>query len=350
MVNRCRLCLLAAGLVACASPAPPPLEANARPAHHTADGHFQNTDTLGGILRDTVRADSLVSTKRTEVYALPVVRGNEDAWQDSLQGTATWIGHSTYYLRLRGVGVLTDPIFSSRSSPVPFFGPKRGTPPGRALDSLPSVDLVLISHDHYDHLDKSSIKRIHKRYPAAVFAAPLRVGGILRDWGIPAAQVLELDWWQEARWQGLRLLCVPAHHTSRRGAFQSSRNRTLWAGWVLQQGERKMWFAGDMGMGNGDYYRAIAEREAPFDLVLLPIGSYLPGRYTSQHISPRQAVQLHRQMRSRFSLPMHWGDFGMTYEQLEDPPRDLGRALADQGVDAARFPVPRHGEIVPLDW
>lgn len=342
--------MLMAGLVSCSLSGPPPVpETQTRPAHHSGDGYFLNTDTTGGILRDTIRPDSLVSSKRTKIYALPVARGNEHLWNDSLS-TATWIGQATYYLRLRGIGILTDPIFSDRASPVAFVGPKRGTPPGRSLDSLPGVDLVLISHGHYDHLDKRSIKRIHRLYPQAVYAVPLGIGELLRGWGIPATQIHELDWWEEFSWNGLQLQCVPAHHTSRRGAFKSSRNRTLWAGWVLQQQERKLWFAGDIGMGNGEYYQALAEKHAPLDLALLPIGNYLPARYTSVHISPRQAVQLHVLTEARLSLAMHWGTFGMTYEELEDPPRDLAAARQQYQVDERAFRVPQHGEIVLLDW
>ncbi len=346
--------ILVAGLAACASlqsPSSPPAHRQARPAHHSADGTFHNTDTIGGIVRDTIRPDSLVSTHRTRTYRLPIARGNELLWKNDSGATATWIGHSTYYLRLHGVGIITDPIFSDRASPVFFYGPKRGTPPGRSLDSLPPIDLVVISHDHYDHLDKSSVRDIHKRYPAAHFLVPLRIREILNGWGIPDSLIIEKDWWEEATFRDLRLLCVPAHHTSRRGAFASSRNNTLWCGWVIQQGERKLWFAGDIGMGNGDYYRELAKREAPFDLALIPIGSYLPGRYTSQHISPRQAVQLHLLERSKLSLAMHWGTFGdMTFEQLEDPPRDLAKAMHDSSVAPTSFRVPKHGEIVPLNW
>lgn len=352
MLRHCLWATFVAGLVSCAHyRSPPPPSEEVRPAHHTASGHFQNTDTLGGIQRDTLRPDSLVPAHRTRAYALPIVRGHEEWWKGDSVATATWIGHSTYYLQVHGIGILTDPVFSDRASPVTIYGPKRGTPPGRALDSLPGVHLVVISHDHYDHLDKVSILRIHRLYPQAVYAAPLGVGALLRDWGIPPKQVRELDWWQETQFRDLRLLCVPAHHTSRRGAFKSSRNTTLWAGWVLQQGARKIWFAGDIGMGNGEYYQEIARREAPFDLSLLPIGSYLPGRYTSQHISPRQAVQLHRLTRTKQSLATHWGTFGgMTYEWLEDPPRDLATAAQAQGIAPGTFRALRHGEIFRLDW
>lgn len=346
--------LVVAGLDACTairnvSPPPPEL-AVPRPAHHSMNGGFDNTDTAGGLRRDTVRSDSLVSAHRTRMSPLPIARGHEEWWQDSSQATATWIGHSTYYLRWQGLGVLTDPIFSMRASPVPFAGPKRVTPPGRSLDSLPGVDLVLISHDHYDHLDKPSIDRIHELYPRAVFAAPLGVGALLRSWGIPDSLVRELDWWESTPYQGLTLTCAPVHHTSRRGIFKSSAKKTLWGSWLVEWKGRRIWFAGDLGMGNGNYYEELARRAAPLDLALLPIGGYLPARYTSVHISPRQAVELHRLTRSRLSLAGHWGAFGMTFEEMEDPPKDLRDALITQGVDSAAFRAPLHGELVRLPW
>lgn len=342
--------LFSAGLVSCALSSPPPVpSAEARPAHHLGNGYYQNTDTAGGILRDTLLPDSLVSSSRTRVYALPIHRGQEHLWEDSLS-SATWIGQATYYLRLKGVGVLTDPIFSNRASPVSFVGPKRGTPPGRALDSLPGVDWVLISHGHYDHLDKRSIQRLLDIYPHAMYAVPLGLASLLSDWGVAPEKVVELDWWQTYSWNGIELQCVPAHHTTRRGLFQSSRNHSLWCGWVLTQGARKMWFAGDLGMGNGEYYQKIAQVHGAFDLVLLPIGNYLPARYTSVHISPRQAVQLHLLVHSKLSLAMHWGTFGMTYEKLEDPPHHLAQALEQYQVPPQAFRAPAHGEIVPLDW
>ena len=319
------------------------------PLHHLPDGHFRNTDTSVAPIRDTMEADSLVPTYRTKMYRLPIVRGNENLWEDSSASTATWIGHATYYIKLKDFGILADPIFSDRASPVQFlFGPKRGTPPGRDLDSLPRVDLVLISHDHYDHLDRGSIKDIHKKWPHCIYAVPLKIGEILENWGIPKSQILELDWWEEATVQKVHLTFVPAHHTSRRGAFASSRNSTLWGGWIIEFGEKKLWFAGDIAMGDGSYYKAIAQKFAPIDVSFLPIGSYKPSRYTRVHVSPRQAAQLHLLVNSRQSLAMHWGTFSMVYDRLEDPPKDLARARKELGIPDSSFRAPQFGEIVPL--
>ncbi len=325
------------------------------PAHHLPNGHFRNTDTSTAPIRDTMEVDSLVPTYRTKLYPMPIIRGNEELWSDSSQSSATWIGHSTYYIQLKNFGILGDPIFSERASPIQLFGPKRGTPPGRDLDSLPQVHLVLISHDHYDHLDKGSIKRIYKKWPKCLFAVPLKVSEILEDWGIPKSQIVELDWWQSfslpAAFTGgekIQLFFVPAHHTSRRGAFKSSRNSTLWGGWIVKFNGKTLWFAGDIAMGDGSYYKEIAQKFAPVNVSFLPIGSYKPSRYTRVHVSPRQAAQLHLMVQSKKSLAMHWGTFGMVYERLEDPPKDLSRAKKELNIPENQFIVPRFGEIVPI--
>lgn len=322
--------------------------ATPRPAHHLPDGHFQNTDTSCDPIRDTMELDENVPTHRTRLHRLPIVRGNEELWDDTTASTATWIGHATYYLKLKKFGILADPIFSLRSSPVQFAGPKRGTPPGRALDSLPQVDLVLITHDHYDHLDKNSIKDTYKRWKNCKFAVPLKVAEILEDWGIPKSQIIELDWWETATVGDVKLTFVPCHHLSRRGIFSSSKNSTLWGSWIIEKDSRKIWFAGDLAMGDGSYYKTIADKFAPVDLSLLPIGSYKPSRYTRVHVSPRQAAQLHQTMQSKQSLAMHWGTFSMVYDRMDDPPKDLAQARKELNITDKEFYVPMPGEIFKL--
>lgn len=334
----------------------------ALPPHHLPDGHFQNIDTSCAPIRDTMEVDSLVPTFRTRMYELPIVRGNEDLWLDSSASSAAWIGHSTYYILWRNYGILTDPIFSKYSSPIQLAGPKRGTPPGRALDSLPHVELVIISHDHYDHLDRTSIAKIFNRWNNVRFAVPLKVAAILESWGVPSRNIIELDWWQSAYVGPLKLTFVPAHHTSRRGILKSSAKSTLWGGWILErpigtqvpeeisQGiqTQKIWFGGDLAMGDGSYYKQIAEKFAPIDVSFLPIGSYKPSRYTRVHASPRQAAQLHLLTRTKQSFAMHWGTFGMVFDRLEDAPKDLARARKELGIPDSAFYVPKHGEIVPI--
>jgi L-ascorbate metabolism protein UlaG (beta-lactamase superfamily) len=144
------------------------------------------------------------------------------------------------------------------------------------------------------------------------------------------------------------LTFVPAHHTSRRGLLKSSKNSSLWGGWVIEKSGFKIWFAGDIAFGDGSYYEEIGKRFSPIDVSFLPIGSYKPSRYTRQHISPRQAVQLHLMVGSKKSIAMHWGTFGMVYERLEDPPADLNRARLELKVPVSDFFTLFHGEICPL--
>lgn len=341
---------ISAGILSCAKPAADAARASpSLPAHHMPNGHFRNTDTSSAPILDTMEVDSLVPTNRTELHPLPVIRGGEELWADTSLCTATWIGHGTYYIKLENFAILGDPIFSGRASPVQLFGPKRGTPPGRDLDSLPRVDLVLISHDHYDHLDKGSIKRIHKKWPNCLFAVPLKVAEILEGWGIPKRQILELDWWESADLANrMRLTFVPAHHTSRRGAFKSSRNSTLWGGWIVEWKGKRLWFAGDIAMGDGSYYREIAQKFSPVDVAFLPIGSYKPSRYTRVHVSPRQAAKLHLLVESKQSFAMHWGTFSMVFERMDDPPKDLERSKRELGIPDSAFIAPMPGKIVPI--
>lgn len=330
------------------------------PPHHLPDGHFQNIDTSCAPILDTMEVDSLVPKFRTRMYALPIVRGNEDLWKDSTASSAAWIGHSTYYILWKNFGILTDPIFSNYSSPIQFAGPRRGTPPGRTFESIPHVELVIISHDHYDHLDRTSIAKIFNRWNNVKFAVPLKVAAILESWGVPSRNIVELDWCESANVGPLKLTFVPSHHTSRRGIFKSSAKTTLWGGWILERpvapdlatdsgsSTQKIWFAGDLAMGDGSYYKQIAEKFAPIDVSFLPIGSYKPSRYTRVHASPRQSAQLHLLTRTKQSFAMHWGTFGMVYDRLEDGPKDLARAKKELGIPDSAFYVPKHGEIVPL--
>ena len=349
------LLILMSGILSCAEKSAGEVSLENLPLHHLPDGHFRNTDTLTEPIRDTMEVDSLVPTERTQLRPLPIFRGGEEIWADSSASSVTWIGHSTYCIKLKKLSILADPIFSERASPVQFFfGPKRGSPPGRALDSLPNVDLVLISHDHYDHLDRGSIKDIYKKWLACYFAVPLKVAAILEDWGIPKSQIIELDWWESRilSWKNLQdkltLTFVPAHHTSRRGAFKSSRNATLWGGWMLEFEKKKLWFAGDIAMGDGSYYKEIAKKFAPVDVAFLPIGSYKPSRYTRVHVSPRQAAQLHQLVQSKKSFAMDWGTFSMVYERMDDPPKDLARAKKELQIPEHDFIIPGLGEIVQI--
>ncbi len=201
----------------------------------------------------------------------------------------TWVGHASFLLQIGAVNVLTDPVWSDRASPVGFAGPRRWVPPGIRFAELPPIDVVLISHNHYDHLDDATVRRLVAREPGARWIAPLGLVPFLRARG--ARHVLELDWWEETRFDGLAIACTPAQHFSARGF--GDQNRTLWCGWALASASHRAYFAGDTGYH--PEFGAIADRFGPFDAALLPIGAYEPRWFMRPvHMNPEEAVQAFR--------------------------------------------------------
>ena len=260
--------------------------------------------------------------------------------------TITWIGHSTVLIQMGGVNILTDPHFSDRASPFQWIGPKRLTPPGISLDDLPAIDIVLISHDHYDHLDKGSIERLHARPggKGTVFFVPCGLKEWFENQGIKG--IVEMDWGDEYRHNHTRIVCVPMHHWSKRTIF--STNGTLWAGWIAETKGVRLLFLGDTGYS--PLYKEIGSTYGPFDLSVLPIGAYEPRWFMkNQHVTPEEALRIHRDIRSRKSVATHWGTFILTDEPLDEPPKRLAQAKEAAGVSDDEFMVLIHGETVIID-
>jgi N-acyl-phosphatidylethanolamine-hydrolysing phospholipase D len=314
--------------------------------HHTRRGFRNNYAHERRNLRDFLRFLWGWQRKPLAPVSFPLVpndpaflAGNRDT------PTLTWVGHSTFLLQLGGLNVLTDPHFSARASPLNWAGPERLVPPGLALRDLPPVDLVLISHNHYDHLDEGSVRALARHHPRAVFVAPLG----LRRWlqRRRAHNVVELDWWQAHGGHDFTVTAVPAQHFSGRTATDG--NRTLWCGFVLQLGGRRVYFAGDTGYSKD--FADIGARFAPIDLALIPIGAYEPRWFMrAMHINPAEAVRIHADVGARQSVAMHWGTFRLTEEPMDEPPRHLAAALAEAGVPPAAFRVMQHGETRPLTF
>lgn len=259
--------------------------------------------------------------------------------------TLAWIGHVTFLYQHRGLNVLTDPVFGERASPLSFAGPRRYTPPALHVDQLPPIDIVLVSHNHYDHLDREAVRRIAQRNDGQTrFLVPLKCADWFRREGI--ANVVELDWWEECAPLGeargdVRAWFVPAQHFSGRGV--NDRNATLWGGWVLEIDGHRLYFAGDTGYGKD--FADIGDVFCGFDLSLIPIGAYEPQWFMNAvHVNPEDAVRIHRDVKSRLSVGMHWGTFILTDEPVDEPPHRLARARVEQGVDEHAFIVMRHGE------
>jgi L-ascorbate metabolism protein UlaG (beta-lactamase superfamily) len=240
---------------------------------------------------------------------------------------------------MAGAHLITDPHFGRRASPLPFFGPQRRVPAPASVPALPSIDAVLISHNHYDHLDRTSLRQLLRSNPGLHCYAPLGLGAWLRGLGIK--QVHELDWWQWREQDALQIHCVPAQHWSARGLFD--RNRTLWCGWVVRGHGASFYFAGDTGYT--PRLTEIAARLGAPDLAALPIGAYEPRWFMrGQHIDPPEAVRLHAELQVKRSLAIHWGTFELADDSLDQPVTDLRRALAAHALDEAAFWLLRQGE------
>ena len=248
----------------------------------------------------------------------------------------TWIGHSTVFIRLGALTILTDPIWSDRASPVPFAGPRRYTTPGLELDTIPDVDVVLISHDHYDHLDRETLKQLGND---PLYIVPLGVGEILRKYGI--TNCIELDWWRSVIYEGVSFSCTPAQHHSGRGVFDQ--NRRLWCGWAVRSEEGAFFFAGDTGYFPG--FKEIGERLGPFDVALLSIGAYVPRWFMSPvHLSPDEAVKACEDLRGETLVAIHWGTFELANDPPSLPPAELLRHIENGAIESDRCWILRHGE------
>jgi N-acyl-phosphatidylethanolamine-hydrolysing phospholipase D len=255
--------------------------------------------------------------------------------------TVTWIGHATVLLQTAGVNILTDPHFSERASPVQFFGPKRVVPPAPSLAELPHIHAVLISHDHYDHLDAGSVAALARQAGGPpVFFAGLGTKAWLAELGI--ANAVELDWWQRVEFMGLDLHFVPVQHWSKRTL--TDENQRLWGGWAVRHPGFSFYFAGDTGYSMD--FADVGRRFGGFDLAAIPIGGYEPRWFMHiMHVNPAESVRIHRDVKSRVSLGIHWGTFDdLTDESLYDPPRVLAAEAAKAGLAPGEFFVLRHGE------
>ncbi len=257
--------------------------------------------------------------------------------------TFTWIGHATALVQINGVNILTDPHFSLRASPVQWKGPKRAMPPGLSIDELPEIDIVLLSHDHYDSLDIKSIRALARRKGGerTLFAVPLKYKKWFEKRG--AVNVVEFDWWQSHESGNAQITAVPAQHWSKR--YPLSKNRTLWAGWVIKVNGFTFYFAGDSGYA--PIFKEIGARYGPMDLSAIPIGAYEPRWFMKDsHMNPEEAVMTHRDVRSRQSIAVHWGTFVLTDEPLDEPPVRLKEALKNEGLSENEFMLLKHGETV----
>ena len=304
-----------------------------RPPHHR-DGGFQNSDGdfAGKSLADVIRWRwnaarlGLPPPPREPIPTcaadLDFLQANAGAAQ---QPAVTWVGHATVLAQLGGLNLLTDPIFSARASPLSFTGPKRAQPPGVALQDLPRIDAVLISHNHYDHLDLASARALAGQPGGSpLFVVPLGLAAWFRQRGM--THVVELDWWQSHQLGPAEVVLVPAQHWSARGL--TDRMKTLWGGFAVFAADCHLFFAGDTGYSRD--FAAIRERfserqrQGGFDIALVPIGAYEPRWFMKeQHVNVEEALKIHADLGAQRTLGVHWGTFELTDEALDEPPRQL---------------------------
>ncbi len=272
------------------------------------------------------------------------VRAN--AVPSAMQPAVTWIGHATMLAQFGGLNLLTDPHFTRRASPFGFIGPERALPPGLSLEQLPRIDVVLISHNHYDHLDEGSVRALAaQRGGPPLFVVPLG----LKAWlaGIGVTHAVELDWWQAHKVGEVEVVLTPVQHWSGRGL--SDRMKTLWGGYAVFAPDLHFYFGGDTGYSKdfADTRERFAarQRQGGFDIALIPVGAYEPRWFmTEQHANPAEAVQIHRDLGAKASVGIHWGTFDLTDESLDEPPRALAEARRAQDVSEAAFFLMSVGE------
>lgn len=298
---------------------------------HQRDGVFTNLEPSrqvengGSAAREMARRGRTGSPRRPiplEAVAFPA---------DVAELAVTWLGHATAVLEIDGVRIITDPVFSRRCSPSPIIGPARMHPVPITIAALPDIDVVLISHDHYDHLDTPSVIELAARFPAAKFVTPIGVGAHLRRWGIAADRILQADWGGRVTVGDIAFNACSARHFSGRGL---RRNLTLWASWAIAGPRHNAFFTGDTGYT--DAYIEHGAEHGPFHLTLVPIGAYSP-MWPDIHTNPEEALRIHAALsggrpEDSVMLPIHWATFNLALHEWDDPVRRLRESAGDLTV------------------
>ena len=270
--------------------------------------------------------------------AVPVVANDGRALIGAERASLTWIGHATYLLQLAGKSLLTDPILSTRLALL-----KRNVAPGLDWAALPPIDVVTVSHNHFDHMDRPTLVRLAKRAPTPAAVVPMGLASLMRGWGYE--EVHELGWWETAKVRGLDVTLVPAQHWSRRGPFDQ--DETLWGGFVIEGGGKRAYHSGDTAYFSG--FSQIGARAGKIDAAMRPIGAYDPRWFMrEQHMNPADAVQAFVDLGASRFFAMHWGTFKLTDEPLDEPPALTRKLFAERGLASDSLVIPAIGETVRL--
>jgi N-acyl-phosphatidylethanolamine-hydrolysing phospholipase D len=328
-------------LVACGSVGTEPLPG--QPPHHVAGG-FRNTNPDFHRPSSWTRWSFMVrrlwmsSTAPRTFDAPRAVNDGAALRADLINPSITWVGHSTLLVQLNGLNFLTDPNWGARAGPVSWAGPRRLSPPGLAFEDLPRIDVVIISHDHYDHLDLGTVKRLAETYNP-LFLVPLGLKAWFNENGM--SRVEELGWWQEREYRGVRFVCVPAQHFSQRTLWDG--NTRLWASWAVLSPERRLYFGADTGYFAG--FKDAGQRLGPFDMAAIAIGAYLPPEIMKAvHTTPEEALQAFVDLNARVLLGIHWGTFDLAEEPLDEPPARMLAEVRRRGIGSERGWILKVGE------
>jgi L-ascorbate metabolism protein UlaG (beta-lactamase superfamily) len=328
--------------------------------HHNSEMTYPPSDHYDGKLffNPEPSSRSLPGKRRGLLaFLLARLRGHPEGWAKwakRIENTAhpapsgpppfgmvdvSFIGHSSFLLRLPGMNILTDPIFSARCSPIPLTGPRRVRDPGIELHALPEIHLTILSHNHYDHMDLPSLRLLRRRFPQMRVVAPLGNASFLKRKGVD--EVDELDWWQSVNVAETSVTATPARHFAARWLHDG--NRTLWSGFMLTHRGTRIYFGGDTGYTR--FFSEIRDRLGSPDIALLPIGAYEPRWFMEvAHMNPADAVRAHQDLNSRVTIGMHFGTFQLTAEPIDAPERDLALALETAGISPTAFTTLDFGE------
>ena len=309
-----------------------------------AEEIFKNNHNVNGD--DSTFKDFLAwrfNGNRPEKFAIEVSNEFNNANNLPNDAYAVWIGHASFLINNNNINILTDPIFSNRASPFSFIGPKRLIPPGINIDKLPPIDIVTVSHAHYDHLDLPSLKKLYEINKETLFLVPMNLGKLLKSSGVK--NVVEMNWWDTITIKDSLITFVPVHHWSSRTPFD--KNKTLWGGWWFENETNKLLHLGDTGY-TYDFDTIYNELGSP-DVAFIPIGAYEPRSIMKDsHLNPEESIQAAIDLKTTKAIGMHWGTFMLTDEPVLDPPIRLNKELIRLNLENL-FLIPKPGEIISLE-
>ncbi len=292
---------------------------------------------IAPLIIDMIKNKSKESKPKNK-SEIPIKNLNKKDIENMENYSVVRMGHSTLLFKIEGEYILTDPIFSKRASPFSFMGPKRFHDTPIDIEDLPFINSVIISHDHYDHLDKQSIKRLKDK--VGTFYTPLKVGLHLIRFGVSREKIIELDWWQSFKKNDIKFVCTPSQHFSGRTLFD--RDKTLWSSWVIQSPKGSFFFGADGGYFNG--FKEIGLKYGPFDMTFLEVGAYNK-RWSKIHMMPEQGIQAHEDLRGKVLFPIHNGTFDLSKHSWYEPFDRINNLTTKKDIDT-KFPI--MGEIISL--